>query len=101
MGCISSSPQTPTDTDSTEPKGLVRKMTITVSTTAATDDINISKIGIYYVIQGTKAVMDIHNCHVIGYLDDNNIFHQDESDYVTSICKKFDIQFVPVPTTSI
>ena len=97
MGCVSSAPDSPNaDADtSTEQKGLVRKMTITVSANAATEDINISKIGTHYVIQGTKAVMDIHNCNIIGYLDDGNLFHDDESEYIKSVCTKFDLLFVP------
>lgn len=97
MGCVSSSPNSPNADSSAvgEEKGIVRKMTITLSANAAAEDINISKIGSHYVIQGTKAVVDIHDCTVIGYLDDGNVFHNDESEYVKSICKKMDLLFTP------
>lgn len=98
MGCVSSSPDS-LHVDSShavgEEKGIVRKMTITLSANAASEDINISKIGSHYVIQGTKAVVDIHDCTIIGYLDEGNVFHNDESEYVKSICKKMDLLFTP------
>jgi hypothetical protein len=102
MGCVSSSPDSPLPhadsphSDSVaDGKGLVRKFTITVSANAATEDINITKIGSHFVIQGTKAVVDIQQCNVIGYLDEGNVFHNDKSEYIVSICKKFDVEFVP------
>jgi hypothetical protein len=98
MGCVSSSPDSPhADSHNAvgEEKGIVRKMTITLSANAAAEDINIAKIGSHYVIQGTKAVVDIHDCTIIGYLDDGNVFHNDESEYVKSICKKMDLLFTP------
>ena len=96
MGCVSSAPETPA-VEIVIQKPVVNQHKINLDNkfpdTVATEHINISKIGSYHVIHGTKAVINVQQCHIIGYLDDSNTFHNDKSPYVETVCKKFDIEF--------
>ena len=95
MGCISSYPQTnPTDINSTESKpGLNRQVTITL-TSPDNDDIVIVKHGQFYIIQNTKVVVDVMSCRIIGYLDDQDVFHKEQTDYVKEMCTKYEMVYL-------
>ena len=56
------------------------------------DDIEIAKHGEHYILHGTRAVMDINTCEVIGSIE-NGVCVKECSDYVKSICDKYKIQF--------
>lgn len=56
------------------------------------DDIEIAKHGEHYILHGTRAVMDINMCEVIGSIE-NGVFVKECSDYIKSICDKYKIQF--------
>jgi len=56
------------------------------------EEIPLSKSGDHYTIFGTKVVVNIDTCKVIGYLKDG-IFQSDNNEYVQSVCKQFQIEF--------
>jgi hypothetical protein len=56
-------------------------------------DIQIIKHGNYYMIYGTKVVINSTTCQAIGYLDDQFIFHSECNEYVKQICDEYDIDF--------
>lgn len=102
MGCISSAPEmnlsdiAPSSNLASvvDPKtGLTRQVTIKL-TSPDNDDIVIVKHGSHYIIQGTKAVIDIMSCRIIGYLDEQDVFQKQETDYVKDMCKKYDMVYL-------
>jgi hypothetical protein len=90
MGCISSSPPM---TPSESKPGLNRQVTITL-TSPDNDDIVIVKHGEFYIIQGTKAVVDVMACRIIGYLDDQDVFHKEHTEYVKEMCTKYEMVYL-------
>ena len=74
------------------PSGITRQVTITL-TSDDKDDIFIVKLGDHYLIQGSKAVIDIETCKIIGHLDENNIVRKEMNGHVKSVCEKHDMEF--------
>jgi len=56
-------------------------------------DIQIVKQGNYYMIRGTRVVINSTTCHAIGYLDELSVFHCECNDYVKQVCAEYDIEF--------
>ncbi len=71
---------------------LKRKISLILKAENAEDDIEISKHGEYHIIHGTHAVIDIATCEIIGYIE-KEVFVKECSDYVKSICAKYNIPF--------
>lgn len=71
---------------------LKRKISLILKADNAEDDIEISKHGEYHIIHGTRAVIDIATCEIIGYIE-NEVFIKECSDYVKSVCAKYNISF--------
>ena len=74
---------------------LKRKISLvlkTGDTTNTNDDIEVIKHGEHYILNGTRAVMDIVTCEVIGYLEKEE-FIKECNDYVKSICEKHNLEF--------
>ena len=104
MGCASSSPVIENEVKEdvkanefsnvvvTSPAGIVRQVTITLSSEDK-DDILISKCGEHYVIQGTKIVVNMNKCTIIGYLDVNDVFHNTKIPLVQTMCIQYDMDF--------
>lgn len=99
MGCISSAPSTISDDPATftsvvttSPSGFKRQVTITL-TTAEKDDVLVGKLGNYYVVQGTRAVLDMNKLSIIGYLNEAEELVKEESDVIKEICTKHDLAF--------
>jgi hypothetical protein len=101
MGCISSAPAdsapetnsiVPGQNPSLAPSGIVRQVTITL-TSDDKDDIFIVKSGDHYLIQGSKAVVDIETCKIIGHLDENNVVRKEMNEHIKVICEKHDMEF--------
>ena len=59
----------------------------------AESDVAIVKSGAYYVVQGTHAVVDMDTLEIIGSLDQTGTFYNKQTDYVKSVCAKFDLPF--------
>ena len=107
MGCISSFPNS--SPDSVDPSAvtivsppLTRKITIVSDTIKALDsisntvdegDITLFKLGEYYVVLGTKIVVDISTCNVIGMLDDLDQLKYECTELVKAACVKYDLAF--------
>ena len=71
---------------------LKRKISLVLKAEKAEDDIEISKHGGHHIIHGTHAVIDIDTCEIIGYLE-NEAFVKECSDYVKSVCAKYNVSF--------
>lgn len=56
-------------------------------------DIQIVKQGNYYMIRGTRVVINSSTCTAIGYLDEQYVFHSECTEYVKQICAEYDILF--------
>jgi hypothetical protein len=101
MGCISSSPSdsapetnsvVPGQNGPIAPTGITRQVTITL-TSDDKDDIFIVKSGDHYLIQGSKAVVDIETCKIIGHIDENNVLCKEMNDHIKQVCEKHDMEF--------
>jgi hypothetical protein len=111
MGCISSSPSSSTEdaaSDVTVLSPLTRKITIvndgitkkvtikaldSKSTTVDEGDIPLIKKGEYYVILGTKIVVDISTCNIVGILDDLDQLVHECTELVKAACVQYDLAF--------
>ena len=96
MGCISSAPSTnphEVKKPAAPVEGLARQITITL-TSPENDDIVIIRHGNYYIIQGTLVVVDVMSCRIIGYLDDQDVFHKEENEYIKTMCAKYDMNYL-------
>lgn len=93
MGCVSSAPPMDNTSASDAKPDLQRKITITM-TSPDNDDIVIVKHGQYYIIQGTKVVVDVMACRIIGYLDDQEVFHKEQNEYIKEMCTKYDMVYL-------
>jgi hypothetical protein len=74
---------------------LKRKISLVLKSgdsTNANDDIEVIKQGIHFLLNGTKVVMDISTCDVIGYLEKDELV-KECNEYVKSICEKHNLQF--------
>jgi hypothetical protein len=78
-----------------EPPPLKRKISLVLkSENSSEDDIEISKHGDHYILRGTRVVMDITNCEVLGYLEkDTGKFIKECNDYVKAVCDKYNVHF--------
>lgn len=78
-----------------EPPPIKRKISLVLkSEKSSEDDIEISKHGEHYVLSGTRVVMDITNCEVLGYLDkETGKFVKECNEYVKAVCDKYNIPF--------
>jgi myosin heavy subunit len=84
----------PTDEDEIEaPMIIDPPMDMSVEDHDHDGDIQIVKQGNYYMIRGTKVVIDIDTCNAIGFLDNRDAFHSECNEYVLSVCKQYDISF--------
>lgn len=74
---------------------LKRKISLVLkSEKTSEDDIEISKHGEHYVLSGTRVVMDIKNCEVLGHLEkETGKFVKECNEYVKEICEKYNIPF--------
>jgi hypothetical protein len=75
--------------------GVKRQVSIqikSVSPKENEEDIQIVKHGDYYLIQHTRAMVDITTCHIIGELVDE-VPQLVQNEYVVSMCKKYDLEF--------
>ena len=108
MGCISSAPKTdPSETNTNNP--LARKLTFVVSDGSVAPlkkkvtikhgapleegDISLIKNGENLVILGTKVVVDIRTCNVVGFLNDASELVRETSDEIVEVCKKYELVF--------
>jgi len=57
------------------------------------DEIQLIQEGLHYLIQGTRAVVDLDTCSIIGFLDDLNQFHAKRTDHIEEVCKTHGIEF--------
>ena len=76
----------------TSPTGITRQVTITLSSDDK-DDILISKVGDHYVIQGTRIVVNMNKCTIVGYLDAEDKFHNKKIPHVETMCNNHDMDF--------
>ena len=74
---------------------IKRKISLVLkSEKSSEDDIEISKSGDYYVISGTRVVMDIKNCEVLGHLEkETGKFLKECNEYVKEVCEKYNVPF--------
>jgi hypothetical protein len=57
------------------------------------DDIELSRIGSHFVIKGTRVVVSIQDGSAIGFLDESNVLHKEESEEVKSACESYGLLF--------
>ena len=76
-------------------KSIKRQVTITLKPVDVMDeeDIEIISRGAHYLIRGTKILIDITTCQIIGYLDDAEKAVFECNDYVRGMCEKYDMEF--------
>jgi hypothetical protein len=83
-------------TAETEAPMIIDPESVSASTSEDHDmdsDIQIIKHGNYYMIYGTRVVINSTTCQAIGYLDEQFIFHSECNEYVQKICDEYDIEF--------
>ena len=56
-------------------------------------DIQIVKLGNYYLIRGTRVVIDVATCNALGYLDNKDSFRSECTDEVKQACEQYGVSF--------
>jgi hypothetical protein len=56
-------------------------------------DIQIVKLGNYYLIRGTRVVIDVATCNALGYLDAKDSFRSECTDEVKHVCEQYGLLF--------
>jgi hypothetical protein len=56
-------------------------------------DIQIVKFGNYYLIRGTRVVIDVATCNALGYLDAKDSFRSECTDEVKQVCEQYGLLF--------
>jgi hypothetical protein len=76
-------------------KSIKRQVTITLKPVDVMDeeDIEIISRGAHYLIRGTKVLIDITTCQIIGYLDEADKAVLECNDYVRGMCEKYEMEF--------
>jgi hypothetical protein len=76
-------------------KSIKRQVTITLKPVDVLEeeDIEIISRGSNYLIRGTKILIDITTCQIIGYLDDAEKAVFECNDYVRGMCEKYEMEF--------
>lgn len=76
-------------------KSIKRQVTITLKPVDVMDeeDIEIISRGAHYLIRGTKILIDITTCQIIGYLDEADKAVLECNDYVRGMCEKYEMEF--------
>ena len=59
----------------------------------AEDDIELVRVGKFFVIKGTKVVVSIEDGNAIGYLDAQNVLHKEDSEEVKKVCDTHGLVF--------
>jgi hypothetical protein len=72
---------------------LAKKVTIKYGTTVEDGDISLVKRGDHFCIMGTTIVVDVASCDVIGFLNDANELVREFSDIVQEACKLYSLVF--------
>ena len=95
MGCMASVPSEPTDklrrvvTLTTTTNGLVKQLSLRTNALTSEDELLLSKTGVHYTILGTRAVIDIDTCDLIGFLKLNDEMVKESNEHVKQVSEKY------------